>query len=244
MLKRRKILLISVGVFILLTFIPVVAFRFIQVDTTSYMLIRQKQYHDEGKPTDYQHQYIPLSQMPQKLIEAVITAEDNTFLQHNGFNYGGIMTALKHNIAGKRPIRGGSSITQQMVKNVFLWPDRTWTRKAVEAYFTILVNAIWSKEYQMEVYLNSIEMGENIYGIEAAAQHHFNVSASELTEEQCVKIVSILPNPCNWSPIDSPDSIIGVQKQIMKRMECNRQAEALKKLNWGHPNKIKLSNNN
>lgn len=233
MLKRRKILLLTIGVFILLTLAPVVAFRFIQVDTTSYMLIRQKQYQEAGKPTDYKHQYIPISKMPRNLIEAVITVEDNTFLRHNGFNYGGIIMAWEHNKAGNRPIRGGSSITQQMVKNVFLWPDRTWARKAVEAYFTVLVNAIWSKEYQMEVYLNSIEMGENIYGIEAAAKEYFGVSAAKLTEDQCIMLATILAGACNWSPVNPSEEILALHKLHKEKLEDYRKQNWFEGLEWG-----------
>lgn len=222
MLKKIKILLLSVGVFILLTLIPVVTFRFIQVDTTSYMLIRQKQYEEEGKPTDYKHQYISISKMPRSMIEAVITVEDNMFLEHNGFNYGGIAMAWEHNKSGKRPLRGGSSITQQLVKNVFLWPDRTWTRKAMEAYFTVLVNAVWSKEYQMEVYLNSIEFGENVYGIEAAAKEYFGVSASELTDDQCVLLATILAGSCKWSPVNPSEEVLSLQKTHKEKLENYR----------------------
>ncbi len=171
--------------------------------------------------------------MPRNLMEAVITVEDNMFLKHNGFNYGGIMVAWEHNRSGKLPIRGGSSITQQTVKNVFLWPDRTWTRKVVEAYYTILVNAFWSKEYQMEVYLNSIEFGENIYGIEAAAREYFGVPASKLTEDQCIMLATILAGAGIWSPTDPSEEVLAKHKLHKEKLEDYRKQNWFEGLDWG-----------
>lgn len=243
MSKKKKILLTIVSVIFLLTLAPVVVFRFIPVETTSYMLIHKYQKEQDGKSPEFKHQYIPISEMPNHLIEAAITAEDATYLKNPGFSLPEIRYALQHNLSGKRPIRGGSTITQQTTRNMFLWPDRTWLRKGVEAYFTVLVNLVWDKKYLMEVYLNSIEMGDNIYGIEAAAQHYFNVPASQLTEEQSIKIVSIFPNPRNWSPTSPPDSIAKVQKFIQKKMQHLRNDGAFVELDWGHQDELLVTKN-
>lgn len=115
---------------------------------------------------------------------AVMSSEDQNFLKHHGFDYGAIERAAKENVRGRR-IRGGSTISQQTAKNVFLWPGRSWVRKGFEAYFTFLIELFWSKQRIMEVYLNSIEMGDGIYGVEAVAEQHFNCTASELTGRLC-----------------------------------------------------------
>lgn len=207
-----------------------------RMDTTTLMLIRQKQYEDEGKPTDYKHVYIPIERMPNHLIEAAIVAEDPNFLKHSGFDFWGIYHAAKNNLAGG-PLRGGSSIDQQTVKNVFLWPDRTWTRKGVETYYTVLVNTVWDKKYIMELYLNSVEMGENIYGIEAAAQEYYGVSASELTTEQCASLLTLLPAPTKWS-LQEPTAKFSLRKkELMEQTERCRKEGMFEGANWGIPAK-------
>src|SRR5690606_18292583 len=125
---------------------------------------------------------------------AVICSEDQNFLKHRGFDIQAIEKAIEDNQKGKR-IRGGSTISQQTAKNVFLWPQRSWLRKGMEAYVTILIELIWSKERIMEVYLNSIEMGNGVYGAEAAAQYWFKKPASKLSKSEAAAIAAILPRP-------------------------------------------------
>ena len=124
-----------------------------------------------------------------------MAGEDLKYLSHHGFNFESIKGAIKKNAAKGKIQRGGSTISQQTAKNVFLWPSRTWVRKGFEAYFTVLIELFWSKQRIMEVYLNSIEMGDGIYGVDAVAEYHFGKKAIDLTRSECALIVATLPNP-------------------------------------------------
>lgn len=147
----------------------------------------------QGGP-DTQHDWVSLDKISPGMQLAVICSEDQRFLEHSGFDYNAIKAAYERNRKGNT-LRGGSTISQQTVKNVFLWPGRSYVRKGFEAYFTFLIELFWSKERILEVYLNSIEMGEGVYGVEAAAQHWFNKSAKDLTRHEAAAIAAILPNP-------------------------------------------------
>ncbi|MBT8256005.1 MAG: monofunctional biosynthetic peptidoglycan transglycosylase, partial [Bacteroidia bacterium] len=143
---------------------------------------------------DIKHDWVALDQISEEIQLAVICAEDQRFLEHSGFDYEAIEKAISYNKTGDK-IRGASTISQQTAKNVFLWPGRSWLRKGLEAYFTFLIENLWSKERILEVYLNSIEMGDGIYGVEAAANYWFNTKAKHLSRHQAAAIASILPNP-------------------------------------------------
>jgi monofunctional biosynthetic peptidoglycan transglycosylase len=147
-----------------------------------------------------------------------MASEDQRFLKHHGFDYKAIEKATKRNKTGKRML-GASTISQQTAKNVFLWPGRTWVRKGLEAYFTVLIELMWSKQRIMEVYLNSIEMGDGIYGVEAVAQEHFNCSAKELTRANCALIAATLPNPRVYSSKYPSDYMVKRKYAIMKQMK-------------------------
>jgi monofunctional biosynthetic peptidoglycan transglycosylase len=125
---------------------------------------------------------------------AVICSEDQNFLSHNGFDYKAIEKAYENNKKGKR-VKGASTISQQTAKNIFLWPERSWFRKGLETWFTFLIENLWSKERILEVYLNSIEMGNGVYGAEAASQYWFKKSAKNLAPSEAASIAAILPNP-------------------------------------------------
>lgn len=170
----------------------VVLFKFVPVPFTPLMAIRYVESTDEKKTL--KHDWVSIDKISKNMQLAVICSEDQKFLEHNGFDIEAIEKAYEHNKKGKR-IKGGSTISQQTAKNVFLWPERSWFRKGLETYFTFLIETIWSKERILEVYLNSIEMGQGIYGVEAAAQHWFKKSAANLNAYEAAAIVSILPNP-------------------------------------------------
>jgi monofunctional biosynthetic peptidoglycan transglycosylase len=139
-------------------------------------------------------EWISIDEISENVIMAVIAAEDNMFMEHFGIDLDAIKKARRHNrIHGTR--LGGSTITQQTAKNVYLLPSRTWSRKALEAYFSILMEIFWSKKRIMEVYLNIIEVGDGLYGIETAAQTYFGKPASKLSVNEASQIASILPNP-------------------------------------------------
>lgn len=130
---------------------------------------------------------------------AVMASEDQNFPKHWGFDFNAISKALKYNQNNKKT-RGASTITQQVAKNIFLWPSRSWVRKGIEAWFTLWIELIWSKQRILEIYLNYAEWGEGIFGVESAARHYFNVSAKQLTPYQASLLAATLPNPRKWNP--------------------------------------------
>jgi monofunctional biosynthetic peptidoglycan transglycosylase len=170
-----------------------------------------------GNQMECSHDWVPIEEISPNLQKAVIASEDGTFLKHNGFDFKAIELAYKNNSKGKR-IKGGSTISQQTAKNVFLWQGRSYIRKAFEAYFTVLIEFIWGKERIMEVYLNSIEMGNNIYGAEAAARQYFNKSAAKLSAREAASIAAILPNPRKYKAVKSSSYIERRKRSIMKYM--------------------------
>ncbi len=180
--------------FFALSIISVIVFRWVRVPLTPLMLIRDVEQLGDGNGVVMEHDWVPLEDISPKLQLAVVCSEDQNYLKHYGVDWGAIEKAMDENEKGKR-IRGGSTITQQTAKNVFLWQGRSYLRKGLELWFTLLIETFWSKERIMEVYLNSIEMGNGIYGAEAAAQHWFHHSAKKLTKDEAAAIAAILPNP-------------------------------------------------
>jgi monofunctional biosynthetic peptidoglycan transglycosylase len=144
------------------------------------------------------HRWRPLSTMAPTLPQAVVAAEDARFCEHHGFDFQAMEKAAAHNERRPGKIRGGSTITQQTAKNVFLWPDRSYIRKGLEAYFTVLIETLWGKRRIMEVYLNSIEWGPGVYGAEAAARRNFGIGADALSPAQAARLAAILPSPLKW----------------------------------------------
>tara|TARA_B100001765_G_scaffold215513_1_gene188268 strand:- start:10663 stop:11367 length:705 start_codon:yes stop_codon:yes gene_type:complete len=192
MIKRLfKFVFKTIFWFVFLSVLWVIAYKFFPVPYTPLMAIRTV---SETNYPELQHDWVAIEDMAPSVQLAVVCSEDQQFANHNGFDYEAIKKAYRKNKEGKR-LRGGSTISQQTAKNVFLWPERSWLRKGLEAYFTFLIEQLWSKERILEVYLNSIEMGEGVFGIEAAAQHWFQKPAKELTIQEASLIAAILPNP-------------------------------------------------
>ena len=181
--------------FFLGTLLIVLLFKFVPIPFTPLMLLRHIEARQEGRQLDIQHQWTPLEDISPDLIAAVIDHEDAKFYEHRGFDWDAISYAYEQNQRYGRIVCGGSTISQQTAKNIFTFHSRTYLRKAVEAYFTVLIEFIWGKERIMEVYLNSIEMGDGVFGAEAAAQHHYRISASALHRGQAYDIASGLCNP-------------------------------------------------
>ena len=180
--------------FVLLSILWVAIHKWLPVPVTPLMVIRAIEQKRDGKEIVWKHKWKSLDNISKNLQIAVICAEDQNFLKHNGFDMRAIEKAFKDNKSAKR-IRGGSTISQQTAKNIFLWPERSYVRKGFEAYFTFLIELIWGKERIMEVYLNSIEMGNGIYGAEAASQYWFKRSSANLNVDQASALAVILPNP-------------------------------------------------
>lgn len=204
--------------FLITSIASVILFRFVPVPLTPLMLIRCIEQKSDGKEMRLKHDWVPLEQINERLQLAVVCSEDQNYLKHSGFDWGAIKKAMKQNKKGKR-IRGGSTITQQTAKNVFLWPGRSYIRKGFEAYFTFLIELFWSKERIMEVYLNSIEMGDGVYGAEAAAQHWFKKKAEKLNKDQAAAIAAVLPNPIKYVANPAGPYIQSRKVWIKKQMD-------------------------
>lgn len=189
--KLAKFLFKLILGFIVLSVLWVLLYKYVPVPYTPLMGIRAMA---SDSSVDTKHTWVPLEEISETLQLAVICAEDQQFLSHDGFDYMAIQKAYESNKSGRR-LRGGSTISQQTAKNVFLWPGRSWFRKGLETYFTFLIETIWSKERILEVYLNSIEMGNGVYGAEAAAQYWFETSAKNLKSHEAASLAAILPNP-------------------------------------------------
>jgi monofunctional biosynthetic peptidoglycan transglycosylase len=201
------------------TILSVVALRWLPVYFTPLMFIRLGQQVDEGKSMTLHHHWVPLEEISPSLPTAVMASEDAHFLEHHGFDYKAIEHAAMRNM--KHPEKqklGASTISQQTAKNVFLWPGRSWVRKGLEVYFTFLIELMWSKERIMEVYLNSIEMGDGIYGADAVAEHHFNTTADKLTKAQCALIAATLPNPRRFNSARPSGYMLKRQSRILREM--------------------------
>ncbi|WP_039054483.1 monofunctional biosynthetic peptidoglycan transglycosylase [Sphingobacterium sp. T2] len=196
-LLKRWTLRIVIG-FFAITIFWVIALRFVNPPITYLMIKRGFEWKAAGKGFKIRKKMVGnYDDMSNNLKRAAIAGEDAHFMTHNGFDTKAIMEAFEKNKSGK-PLRGGSTISQQTAKNVFLWPQRSWVRKGLETYFTFLIELFWSKKRILEVYLNVIEMGQGVYGAEAAAQYYFDKSARSLTKKEAALIIAILPNPRKW----------------------------------------------
>ena len=195
----------------------VILFKFVPVPFTPLMFIRTIEQIASNDKVVWKRDWISIDEMGTSIQKAVIASEDGKFTSHKGFDMKAIEKAYKNNQKGRK-VKGGSTISQQTAKNVFLWPGRSYLRKGLEAYFTVLIEIVWGKERIMEVYLNSIEMGNGIYGIEAASQHWFNKSAKNLTKAEAAAIAAILPNPRVYKAKNSSRYIERRKNAIKRQM--------------------------
>ena len=201
------------------TILSVVVLRFVPVFFTPLMFIRCYQQVAEGRDLKLSHHWVPLDEISESMPQAVMASEDAKFLKHHGFDYEAIEHAAKRNKEHPEKRRlGASTISQQTAKNVFLWPGRSWVRKGFEVYFTTLIELMWSKQRIMEVYLNSIEMGEGIYGVDAVAEEHFGTDALHLSKAQCALIAATLPNPRRFSSLHPSAYMLKRQARILREM--------------------------
>lgn len=199
------------------TILSVVILKYIPVYVTPLMLIRAVEQLSRGESPAINHHWVPLEEIDHDLPQAVMASEDNLFLKHKGFDLEQIQKAQIEAMEGKRQ-RGASTISQQTARNVFLWQHRSWLRKGLEAYFTFLIENIWGKERIMEVYLNSIEMGNGIYGADAVARINFNTTPDKLSREQCAYIAVSLPNPLQRDSAHPTAKMRKMHNTILKRM--------------------------
>ena len=202
MLKKIfRFFLKAIILFLVLSIASVLLFRFVPIPFTPLMLIRCVEQKSDGKDMKLRKDWTSIDEMSAAMPLAVIASEDQNFEEHFGFDMDAIRKAQAYNDRhkGKR-MKGASTISQQTAKNVFLWPSRSWIRKGFEVYFTFLIDLFWSKQRIMEVYLNVIEMGNGVYGTEAAAQEYFHKPAKKLSMREAALIAAVLPNPRKWSP--------------------------------------------
>lgn len=199
----------SILAILLLASVALIAtLRFIDPPTTSIRLL-------SDKPSSQQWQ--PLPQISPALALAVIAAEDQHFFNHHGFDWQAIRSAIHARQYGEK-LRGGSTLTQQTAKNLLLWRDRSWLRKGLEAYFTVLIECMWPKSRILEVYLNVVEFGPDTFGAEANSQRYFNQPAKKLTQAQAARMAAVLPNPGRYR-IDQPSPyVLERQRWIQQQM--------------------------
>ena len=203
--------------FIIISVSWVVIGRFVPVYFTPLMVLRSVESIVQGESPKNSKTWVPIDEISPNMVQAVVASEDNLFLTHHGFSFDAMTKAFEHNQNGKR-IRGGSTISQQTAKNVFLFPQRSYVRKGLEAYFTVLIELVWPKKRIMEVYLNVIEMGTGVYGVEAAAQEYFGVHASQLSKSQAAAIAACLPNPRRFNAAHPSSYIARRKSQIVSLM--------------------------
>ena len=216
-----RTLLIRLGVTLfLLSILWVLIYRWFSPPATLLMLQRRAAPAQLAKTTNekIRYDFVSLDEVSYHVPLAMIAAEDQLFTKHNGFDYGAINKAFQKNRKGRR-IVGGSTISQQVAKNVFLWHGRSYIRKAVEAYFTMLIELLWSKHRIMEVYLNIAEMGDKVFGIEQASQKYFNKPAKELNAHEAAAIAAVLPNPIKFSVTNPSAYIVRKRTKIRRNMQ-------------------------
>ena len=177
--------------FNVLALLWVMIYAYFPIAVTKLMVVDRRE-------KEVSYEWVDLHDISDTIQLAVMCAEDQHFLLHHGLDYQSIDRAVASNRSGRR-MRGASTITQQVAKNVFLWPSRDWVRKGAEVYFALLIEMVWSKERIMEVYLNVAELGDGIYGVEAASNHYFDKHAADLYRAEAALLAAILPSPKKYS---------------------------------------------
>lgn len=217
----RRILLTGIGLFLLvqLWFLAwVLIWKVTEPGPTQFMKIRLAELQKKTPNARLQQTWIPYANISVSLKRALIAAEDSKFMQHHGFDFDGIQKAFEKNEKRGRITAGGSTITQQLAKNLFLWPEKSLIRKGEEALITLMIEGTWSKRRILEVYMNEIEWGTGIFGAEAAARHYFGISASQLTDYQAAMLASMVPSPQYYDRKGETDGLIRQTDVILDRM--------------------------
>jgi monofunctional biosynthetic peptidoglycan transglycosylase len=212
MKRFRRWLLWSVAIFLFISILPVVILRWVPPPTSAVMLERLL---SEGERQDYQ--WVPLSRISPYAALAVVASEDQKFPDHFGFDLDAIRDAVQSNADGGR-LRGASTLTQQVARNLFLWQGRSYLRKGLEAWMTVLLEVFWSKQRILEVYLNIAETGKRIFGVQAASLRFFARPASDISREQAALLAAVLPNPLRLRA-DRPSAYVtGRRNEILQQM--------------------------
>lgn len=220
--KAKVFLLKTILWFFVLSIGSTILFRFVPVPFTILMLQRSVEQIIAGEKPQIKKDWVAWDNISGNMKRAVIASEDQNFFNHSGFDFEAIKKATKFNerqaTKKRKKLRGASTISQQTAKNVFLFPARSWFRKGLEVYFTFLIEMFWSKERILEVYLNVIETGKGVYGVDAAAKYYFNTSVKNLNANQAAAIAAIIPNPRKWSA-SAPTAYVNKRKAwILRQM--------------------------
>lgn len=231
--KLVKYIIFTVVALLLLSVLLVLSLRWINPITTTLIVERKIESWRTGQPIHILRQWRGRYQIADDLKLAVMASEDQNFPFHHGFDMEAIEKALKHNAEGGK-LRGASTISQQVAKNIFLWSGRSWFRKGLEVWFTAWIEVLWTKERILEIYLNSVEWGNGIFGAEAAAQYYFHVSARDITKQQASLMAAVLPNPRIWNPAQ-PISYIKKRSLWIQKQMSNLGGNAfIRKLRCGN----------
>ncbi|HJW33308.1 MAG TPA: monofunctional biosynthetic peptidoglycan transglycosylase [Holophagaceae bacterium] len=215
--------------FVALTVFLVLLFRFVPVPASALMVERRVHSWFSKEPYRSRHAWVPLEEISPAMGVAVIAAEDQLFAEHFGFDWNAIEKAVSHNERSRRK-RGASTLSQQTAKNLFLWSSRSWARKGFEVWFTLALEAGWSKRRILEVYLNIVEFGDGLYGVEAASQTYFHKPAKRLTNSEAALLAAVLPNPHRFK-VDAPSEYVrGRQAWILRQMEQLGGPQVVKEL--------------
>ena len=217
--RGKKWILILLVVLLLIPVMQVAVVRFINPPRTLPMLIEQvgAMFSTSTPKRPLLYRWIGLPQIPEMFLKDLWISEDQRFFQHEGFDWKEMDLAVKEAERKGRPVRGASTITNQCARSIFLWQGRSWIRKGLESYYTIWMEALLPKRRILELYANVIEMGRGIYGVEAASQHYFGVSARGLTREQSAMLAAVLPNPTGWDPTKPGRTLRWRQRRILQR---------------------------
>lgn len=212
-----RVLKYSVILFLAISISITLVYKWVNPHYTWLMILKKHLPEAQGGNSNFEQEWVSIDKISPHMVLAVIAAEDNKFLEHNGFDWESIKKAWKYNQSGKK-LRGASTISQQTAKNVFLWPKRSWVRKGLETYFTLLIETFWSKKRIMEVYLNIAEMGRGIYGVETAAKKYYGKPASRLNRHEAAMIATTLPAPSKRNPAKPSTYMVSYQRKILRNM--------------------------
>jgi len=212
-------LALGLGAWFALTISVALFFRFVPVPYSALMVEREVGSWFSGPPHEIQHRWVPLEAIHPNMGLAVIAAEDQNFADHFGFDWKAIEKAVAHNERSKRK-RGASTLSQQTAKNIFLWESRSWVRKGFEVYFTLLIETVWSKRRILEVYLNSVEFGDGVYGVEAASQRFFHKPAKALRPGEAALLAAVLPSPRRYKA-NAPSGYVRTRQDWILRQMGN-----------------------
>lgn len=219
--KYFKKIIISISKFFLLfisiLFVLAFIYKWVPIPLTPLMVIRSFQNIDNDKFVT-KYDWINEKKISKNIIKAAIASEDDRFYEHHGFDFKAIEKAYYHNKKNSKKVRGASTISQQTAKNIFLWPARDWFRKFFEVYVTILIESLWSKQRILEVYLNVIEFGPGIYGVESASKHFFQKTASQLSASEASLLIAVLPRPLKYNVSKPTSYVLKRQNSILRRI--------------------------